>query len=315
MPEDSTTGQIDFEWIGERMCDRPRAPAGQRGAVQLTIETVPAGQRMTVVTMRNAIFAGQPPAEIAFDWEVEIRRLTYPGGEWMADTPQEIWQMHAFLERLADDPGLDVLIGGLGLGVLTKLTSDYGLAVVTTVERDLDVIALTGDHAGGQIEHADVTEYLRRIEPGQFAVACLDTWQSTGLTCWQDEVVPLRRLAADKIPEVFCWAEDEMIGQVRMQAIWALATPAHQMPPSAVLWRTLSAAARQAGLPAPEPLPKDDVDRLWALQQRGDELNRDPAFARLLDEFTTEVGSETWEARFGELWDRHAAERIDSRSV
>ena len=300
------TGEVDTDWLGNMMVARPRTPAGENGGVKITIEWIDAEKPHTVVSLRNALFMGDAPCTCAFDLPLQIRHLGYEGGEWMADTCQEIWQMHEPLERLAEMDEPSLLVGGLGLGVFTHLATEYAGAIATTVEKDERVIALVAKHAARRVLHTDIYEHAREIGPGEYDFAFLDTWQRTGEYAWVREVVPLRRIIGDKIPEILCWNEQEMIGQVQLSGLRAMCVPAQSIPATSTHWAVLREKAEQAGI-TPTEMGGTEGERMSRVLAQAAMLNEEPAAHGILARFVTEPGSPQWEREFGESWDRHEA--------
>jgi hypothetical protein len=227
----------------------------------------------------------------------------------MSDSPQEVWQMHDPLERLREMDEPELLVGGLGLGVFSHLAAEYAGAITTTIERDPRVIRAVGRHVAARcLVLGDIYEYAREVQPGEFNAAFLDTWQSTGEHCWVTEVVPLRRLLAQKIPEIWCWNEPEMHGQIRLSAGRAMCVPLTSIPESSVHWRVLREAAERAGLVDPlAAMPRDSNARQMWTYDAAARLLQDPRAHGLIERLLCEPGSPAWEAEFGASWDAAAA--------
>jgi spermidine synthase len=117
--------------------------------------------------------------------------------------------MHRDLARYAHG---NVLIGGLGLGILPRmLMNRKNVKSITVVESNPDVIGLVRsyvyrdftDRSRINIIQADIHDYVRDLKPDVYDSALLDTWQDTGEWVWQTEVVPLKRTIAGKIPRIY----------------------------------------------------------------------------------------------------------------
>lgn len=289
------------EWLVDRLSQRPLTPAGEYDGVAIKINTVPAGKKHCIVSLRNAIFTGQRPLEMSFDSDVDIRHLSYEGGEWMADTPQEIWQMYHPLESIHSSD--KVLVGGLGLGVFSHLVAEYVGADVTTVEKDQRILSAVGPWISGITVHDDIYQFADKVREGEFDLAFLDTWQSTGEHCWMTEVVPLRRKLGDKIPTIMCWQEDEMGGQIRLGALHQLAVPDHRQVPSNLHYRVLRRVADKLGITTNKRLPRDSVKSMNAIMAVSAEISGIPETNDLIDRFLDNPGSPDWEEEFGGHWD------------
>lgn len=290
---------FDSKWLAARMIQRPNTPAhNNNDGIEIVINTVKAGEILCVISLRNAIFCGESPTNIVFDDDIEIRSLRYENGEWMTDTPQEVWQMRGILERLRamDEPRL--LVGGLGLGVLSHLATQYGHATVTTVERDQRIIEAVGPFTDTKIVRGDIYDYAEEIKAGDYHIACMDTWQSTGEHCWVTEVVPLRRKLAKVIPEIWCWQEAEMVGQIRNSGLLAMCYHTDQIPRASVHLRVLQRAAEKAGLL--DTIIASDNDLVRAM---GAVKQLDSRAIDLMERFLANPGSPSWEDEFGSIWD------------
>lgn len=220
--------KVDFALLEQLLLRLPQVPEGTKGEYAVTHEHIPAGQSLPVVSMRNAFLMNQVPASIKFQHDWVVRRLKHNDGVWMSDLPQEVYQMR---EPLAQAYGR-VLIGGLGLGVVSHLMmQQQKVDWVTTCELQPDVIALVNPYISnrGVVICADLFEYVAE-HIGTFDYAFFDIWAGTGETTWKDYVVQLRRLCRNKINQrdVTCWNEEEMKGQLRD----ALRRAAHVVHPT-----------------------------------------------------------------------------------
>jgi len=205
--------QTYLEWMLE---NRPETPEGKSGKISITHEVIPIGTELPIVSMRNAIFMGQKPTKIKFTHPFIIRHLKEEDqGEWMTDSPQEIWQMAKPIQECHGK----VLVGGLGLGVVAHLMDEINddIKEVVVIEKNSDILDLVSDAIsdGVDIREGNLFEYLKHVEPEQYDSAFFDIWQSTGEISWVEYIVPLRRATAKKIPHVLCWNEVEMQGQLR----------------------------------------------------------------------------------------------------
>lgn len=289
------------EWIAQVIPLRPKTPTVVDGDLSISIEVVPAGKPHAVVSLSNAFAKGQSPWDVIFDEEVEVRRLSYEGGEWMTDSCQELYQMKPALDLLQTMSEPELLIGGLGLGVFTHLATEFAGSVATTVERDHRIVKYVAPYTARAVIIADIYDVAKHVEPGQYDVAFFDTWQMTGEHCWVNEVVPLRRLIGEKIPHVLCWNEDEMIGQVYHHAFRSMCVPVERLPITDVHTRTLRQRAMDLGCTV--TVGAIEVAELLEAEKcvRGNQ-----AASTLVERFVTNVGSSEWEAEFGALWDRNA---------
>lgn len=296
--------QVKTEWLARRLLERPHTPAYDNDGLRIQISTIRAGNPHCVVSMRNSLFSGQQPTNVAFDIDIDIRSLRYEGGVWMTDSPQEIWQMYQALEKLAKMHEPRLLIGGLGLGVFSHLSTEYAGAIATTVERDERIINAVAPWSARNVVKADIYEFADEVEVGEYDAAFLDTWQSTGEYCWTTEVVPLRRKLAKKIKKVWCWQEEEMIGQVAMTGLQVMCMPLDRLPSTSVHQLVLRQKAEQAGI-------VDDSEDFYKNVAR---LAENQIARGILDRFLKNVGSRAWEAEFGQAWDQFVAGKMTCKS-
>jgi hypothetical protein len=304
---------FDSDWLANRLVQRPRTPVYDKDGLVITISKVPAGKPHCVISMRNAIFSGQRPTNISFDADVEIRSLQYEGGEWMTDTPQEIWQMYTALEELTQMHEPELLVGGLGLGVFSHLAAEYAGAIVTTVERDERIINAVSPWSARKVVKDDIYKFADKVEVGEYDAAFLDTWQRTGEYCWITEVVPLRRKLAPKIAKIWCWQEDEMIGQIRLNGTRVMCIPIDRIPASSIHYRVLRYAAEQTGLVDNEPVVDEEASMMNMLEKAG-ELEGNQAIRGIIDRFLTNAGSPAWEAEFGQTWDMYCTQHTECKN-
>lgn len=304
--------QVDWDWLQRAMELRPETPAGKSGDVEVTHEIQSAGTKLPVVSMRNAIFMGQRPSSVRFDVDVIYRALVSKAhGTWMTDSAQEVYQCRDAIQAVKRAGKCNLLIGGLGLGCYSQLAMRMTRANVTTVERSKDVIKLVGDHiiAAGKPHHRIVRDciykFSKQMAAGEYDVALLDTWQATGEFCWVKEVIPLRRITRPKVAQVYCWNEEEMIGQFKMSAHRKMLFDPREIPGGDAHHRTVSLAARDEGIIGKgltrDQLGKDEIHEVFAAEAA---LSLRPEAREIVDAFAHDVGSPEWERRFGRHWER-----------
>lgn len=151
--------------------------------------------------------------------------LMRAGTLWMSDTPAER-RDHYAPAALIDRLGGDVLIGGLGLGMLLRFALlTPGVQGVDVVEIDPDVIALVGPHYEAMaqqrgkrltLHHADVMDV--RFPRGQrWSVAWFDIWPercSDNLS----QMAALRRRYRHRTEWVDCWGRQGLAAEARRWA-------------------------------------------------------------------------------------------------
>ncbi len=155
---------------------RPRAKAGTRheaqwyaspidlpeatsGKVQVRHRTIPVGNRVDIVGMRQAFLRGLRPASGIVKAPLRIHELVHSDhGMWMTDLPEELNQIAELMCTV--QPQGKILVGGLGLGILAyTLTLRPGVTDVLVVERDKHVVKLCA-RPGYQVAISDIVRYL-----------------------------------------------------------------------------------------------------------------------------------------------------------
>jgi hypothetical protein len=280
---------------------RPNTPEGEKDGVEIRHRSYQPGDVVEIVNVRNAFLRGYKPLRATFTDTLLYRQLCYEGGVWMTDHPNELWQM----AEVADKVDGRVLVGGLGLGVVSHLMAQRRkVNEVTTVELDQRIIDLVRPHVHLRVQlglvQSDLFDFINSVQPGQFDSAFLDIWQPTGERCWTEYVVPLRRALRGKIPQssVHCWAEDEMQGQLYSPLARSLAMPLEVC--FAFHYRVFCLAAFKRGL-CKEPTQRPTPSEVFEAEIKNSE---NPEIATYRHFFVCGVGTDEWEAEFSELWDK-----------
>lgn len=218
-------------------------PEARSGTLQIKHETIKRGW-CDLVSMREAFMTGRRMCRVRVDQPLRVHLLVdEDNGVWMTDKPQELRQMWEFVEDA--DPRGRVFVGGLGLGLVATMLSRRG-HLVTVAERSANVIKLMGPHSAREsykVVRASVEVYIAQRKTWPFETTYFDTWQATSEGTWWEDVLPLRRQLANKFGKlrVFCWAEDQMLGQVRRVILsgarhWHYAGLPEDMAPAEVEW-------------------------------------------------------------------------------
>lgn len=278
-----------------------------KGRFSIIKDVNPANVPLTIVSFRQAIFERIKPISVLFDFPISTFALNEVGvGTWMSTQLQEISQMH---EPVRTARG-NVLIGGLGLGVIAHLiAAKKPVKRITVVEIEKDLIDLVKPFLNSRIEivHADLFDYLKNVKSGQFDYAYFDIWQSTGEWTWQTLVVPLRRLACPKIDKVHCWQEGEMTGQVNDFLSRAVDMPTETLAGYAATqhyWTYRKAVEPfhpVARLSSSDHTTAEGFQRILDIQQ---ENCQDRQLKLMANIFLNKVGTHLWEELFGQYWDQ-----------
>ena len=252
-------------------------PESKSGTMQIRHVTLPVGQMVPVVGMRQALLRGDIPVFAKLRSPLRIHELRDEDGIWMTDRPEELNQIAEMLATVK--PHGHVLVGGLGLGIVAHIVSRLPAVQSTTViERSADVVRLCAEQAvigkgGYYVWTDDIRDYLARTD-ARYDFYLLDTWRGTNEGTWWTEVLPLRRVIRRRWgryrPVVHCWAEDIMLGQITRSLMTA----------QPHWWMTY--------LPV-------------------------PMTAAAARRFVQNVGTPAWERRYGDAVDRYAAEHPEAK--
>lgn len=190
--------------------DHPAARCGK-----FTIEHQTISGSVTLLSLREWITTGRKATSVVLEKPLKIHVLSEDDvGVWMTDTPHELRQAAEWILSSGVLRGNQVLVGGLGLGIVATWLVERHCAV-TVVESEADVIALAKVD-GATIVHDDIRRFVSTTPTWPFGHTFLDTWQGTSEGTWWTTVLPLRRTIANRFgrQRVHCWAEDQMLGQV-----------------------------------------------------------------------------------------------------
>ena len=287
------------------MAQRLDIPEGTSGDISVKYKQYAAGKTLPVVSMRIAIFTGQPVTDLVLQEPTIVRELqSKEDGVWMSDQPCELVQMWNELGKHAKG---NVLVGGLGLGVLPRMLTKTAVKSVTVVEKSQDVINLVGTYLnhGTKIVHDDLFEYVKGIQKGQYDTALLDIWQGTGEWVWQTQVVPLRRAIGQKISKVYCWQEETMLGQVWQGLFRAVSVPIEiNASKSRCHYYAFTKAVEEAGCFEVARLTKDQLENDFKAMVEVEQKNQANIGLKIMAQnFLTRIGTPYWEKTFGKYWD------------
>jgi hypothetical protein len=201
----------DASWFRSPV-DLPEATSGK---ISIRHRILKPGTETPIVGFRQAFLRGMRPANALIKASLRVHELVHENmGVWMTDLPEELNQIAEMLYTI--NPQGNVLVGGLGLGILAMtLVERTDADRVTVVEIDPDVIKLCAQ-PGYDVINADIEKFLQTTDK-KFDFYLLDTWQGTNEGTWWSKVLPLRRVIRQrwgKNPVVHCWAEDIMQGQI-----------------------------------------------------------------------------------------------------
>jgi hypothetical protein len=293
--------------IKRLMEDRLPLPKRKVGSVRIDHTHHPAGSQLWVVGLREAIFTGRRPLRVTFSNDLVTHRLiSKRHGTWMSDQPNEMVQTW---QQLAVHASGDVLIGGLGLGVLPHMLSRRkAVRSITIVEQSAEVIRLIEpllrqEPVDISIIRDDIHRFAAKL-PRSFDCALLDTWQATGEWTWQSEVVPLRRTLQPQIRNIRCWAEGVMVGDVGqvLPRVVEMDADNFRRRSHCHYYAFRRAAVAEGIRPKEQTIDAGtrDLERVVKLEQKNREDRRLMLFMR---QFLWGVGRPRWERTFGKYWD------------
>jgi len=154
----------------------------------------PAGEPITVVSMRDFIFTGRKALKVCYNEPVPITILKDKDGIWMTDVPAEQASAHNALRKCKGR----VLVGGLGLGYFAKkIQEKNNVTSVIIIEISKDVINLVWKHLKLDkrfiIVCMDIKKYLKAYTSNRrFDWVYLDVWHADSEYEFVDNVLPLR---------------------------------------------------------------------------------------------------------------------------
>lgn len=185
-------------------------------------------------------------------------------GTWMTDVDSEIDQMHqAIREVRAHGKGL---VGGLGLGIVAELLGKLGdVTSIDIVERSYDVVNLVMPNLKCKnkcrVIVGDIYDFIKSLKSWDYDFAIFDTWRGVGKEIWLLQVMPLRRIIANKFGKVNLhnWREYDMFLEVTKtlttkKPYWILDKLPLPMSASDAIWFT-----QNVGLPEWEKLYGDKI--------------------------------------------------------
>jgi hypothetical protein len=217
--------EINAQQMMAELASAVNIPEKHSRKYRIEHEIIKQGTPVTLISMRNAILMGYKSLNIIFDTDLKIHKLkSKDGGLLMSDHPQEIFLAH---EGLKAAHGV-VLMGGLGLGyAATKLAQRKDISRIYVIEIDKEIIKLVKPHLGPKITVINESIYtFLRCYNYKVDYVFLDTWYQTGESTYWDTVFPLRILARKRFvkseKDIFCWGEEEMLGQVKTSMCYIL---------------------------------------------------------------------------------------------
>jgi hypothetical protein len=149
---------------------------------------------------------------LSFTFDYLLTKLTEDGNTWMSDNPSEVESTMGAVEEARGD----VLIGGLGIGLLPTLIKDK-VTSIDIVELNQEVIELIFYQIATEkmrIIHDDVFHYLKSTDK-KYDFICVDIWQDTSLPVW--DILEVRKLAQRCLKPggtTWCWLQ-EMYDKLR----------------------------------------------------------------------------------------------------
>jgi hypothetical protein len=178
------------------------------------------GEIIDIVDMRMSLMTGVRPAKSRLSYHWTEMQFFIDGDKWMSTHPVEVFS-HIYA---ADKAHGDILIGGLGLGLISNMiTTNDRYKSITCVEIEKDLVDLL-ESFFPEVEFVvdDISHYFDTCKK-KFDFIYLDTWCGTGEMEFNNTVAPLRKKALLLLKKpnkknLVCWMEEVMRGQ-SVQAI------------------------------------------------------------------------------------------------
>jgi len=144
--------------------------------------------------------------QIIYDFDYPIVKLTENGNTWMSDNPFEVESSMGAVESARGD----VLIGGLGIGLLPTLMKDK-VDSIDIVELNQEVIDLVFHQVVTEkmkIIRDDICHYLTATEK-RYDFICVDIWPDTLLPLWDiNAVKELAQRCLKPDGDTWCWLQE-----------------------------------------------------------------------------------------------------------
>jgi hypothetical protein len=144
--------------------------------------------------------------QISYDFDYPFVKLTESGNTWMSDNPFEVESSMGAVDGARGD----VLIGGLGIGLLPTLMKDK-VDSIDIVELNQEVIDLVFHQVATEkmkIIQDDICHYLTATEK-RYDFICVDIWPDTFLPLW--DIIGMKELARSCLKpggDVWCWLQE-----------------------------------------------------------------------------------------------------------
>jgi len=141
-------------------------PEMQKGEYSISFMALPAGTRLSMMGRGGFV---------RYDESVIIRQLKYGDSLWMSDTPSEIADMESLAYRATGN----VLIAGLGLGILAKMVAEKPAVIsVTIIEIAQEIVDMVSPYLPEKVRCicADFREWWKEADLSGYDAVILDIW-------------------------------------------------------------------------------------------------------------------------------------------
>src|SRR5215204_6390405 len=314
-------------------------PEGRVGQYSIKHTPIKPGAQLESTNMRFAYY-GEPIPYFKIDYPdggMIHSLLKDRGSVLMTDNPIELLGQAPFIHKAKGD----VLIGCLGLGVVAEfLANKKTVKNITVVERSDEIIKLVQPHINPRINivHADLFDYLEKVERLSWSSAWFDIWSPTSEWVWSRYILPLRVIVGRRFGyqaqlKVSCWAESLMLNQLLESYERMADIPAERLKnePAYWIWRkgierfktvpedrltnlslkSSSDIVKKLEASGGEPYEglKEDMSPLDMLMhiKQSNKDNRDLQGATRV--FFSGMGLDIWEQMFGKYYDEYVQMR------
>lgn len=188
----------------------PRLEPGRSGDFLLQRSVTPAGQTIALIpTSFQSAANGDPYRTVTLSHDFILYELIRGRQVVMSSAVIELYPLYQAYRRARGN----VLLGGLGLGVLARLLCEKPeVTSVTAVELHGDIISLCGfRHEKMKILQGDFYTYVHSDPLEKYEYVFFDTF-SEGEDLYGSVIIPMKRFFLETYPALRCdfWNEDHL---------------------------------------------------------------------------------------------------------
>lgn len=192
---------------------------GESGDYKLYTAVYEKGTKFRLIPQSyQALLMGFDKSETILEEDFNYYEIFYKTERLMDNSGTEIFEHYVpYLHAQGK-----VLVGGLGLGFITKLMSQKeNVEKITTVEISEDVIKLCGfEDNKVKIVNDDFYSFIRNNDLNEYDYVYIDTYTS-GSNIYPGIVIPTRKYLLEKYPAIMFdfWQEDQLKAEYLLENI------------------------------------------------------------------------------------------------